>query len=122
MLERQKASLVVAAERSVAAEARSRDDAVARHEDRQPIPGTERARGAGGARAARERRELAVRDDLTAWDVAQRAREPAAERGQLLEVELDVREVDVGAGEVLAKPRDESRHEIVTATCIAFRY
>jgi hypothetical protein len=39
----------------------------------------------------------------------------------LLEVELDVGERDVFAGEERPKARDETRHEIVAVSCVSLR-
>ena len=59
-LELQQPPLVLDAERSVRADAAGGDDAVARHDEREPVLGAERARGAlrraGGRRAPRARR------------------------------------------------------------------
>ena len=91
---------------------------MARDEDAEAVLRAERAGGACGAGASGERRELAVRDDVAARDVAERARERLSVRRQVFEVELDVGEVFGRAGEVGAEPGDESWREIVTVRCV----
>src|SRR6185369_16124812 len=100
MLERQQAPFVVDSERAVAADPVGGDDAVARHERREPVLGTERPRGPGRAGAAGERRELAVGDDLAPGQRTQDALAVAVEA--LVVVELDV-------GEVVRAAREERR-------------
>src|ERR1051325_7411410 len=99
MLERQKAALVRRAEGAVPADTLRADDAVARDEDAEAVLRTERPCGAGGSGTAGERGELAVRDDVAARNRAQRTRELALERRQVVEIEIHVGEVDVGARE-----------------------
>ena len=77
-LELQQAPLVREPVRAVRAEPAGGDDAVARHEEAEPVAGAEAAGGARGAGRAGERGELAVRHDLAARDsrsaCAQRSR------------------------------------------------
>jgi len=92
---------------------------VARDEDAEAVLSAERARGACGAGASGESRELAVRHDFSARDVAEGARERLSVRGQVFQVELDVGKVLRGAGKEGAKPGDESWREVVSARCVA---
>jgi hypothetical protein len=97
------------------------NDAVARDEDSEVVLSAECSGGAGRAWAAGEGRELAVRDDLATPDVAERTCELATERRQFTQIELDVLEADLAAGEVPAQPRDQTWCEIVTAACVTVR-
>jgi hypothetical protein len=117
MLERQKPSLVRAAQGAVTAETAGGDDAVAGNEDGETILRAERASGAGRSGTAGKCGELAVGDYLAARDGTQDARELGAERCELAQVDVDIREVLVAAGEVAAESLDESWREIVTAAC-----
>ena len=98
-----------------AADAAGGDDAMARHDDREPVRGAERAGGALRVRVAGERRELAVGHDLAARNARRRSAERELERRRAVEVELDVGEVVLRApDEVRAQPLDELRCETVT--------
>ena len=80
-LEREQPALELRAGAAVAADPVRGDDAVARDHERVAVLGAERPRRARGARPARERRQLAVGDDLTPRDrprSGQRARAAAA--------------------------------------------
>src|SRR5262245_56984794 len=95
--EREQPALVLDTARPVGAETRRRDDAVARHEDRQRVVRAERPRGARGPGPAGKRRQLPVGDHLSARHGAQRASELVLERSPV-DVELHVVERHVLAG------------------------
>src|SRR5262249_27727191 len=106
-LEREHAALVLRPERAVAADPAGRDDAVARDDDGEAVL---RAEGAGRPRRARpprERGQLAVGDELSARHRAQRLAERAREARVPVEVELDILELDLLAGEERREPRRE---------------
>jgi len=88
---------------------------VAGDDERVPVRGAERPCGTCRAGPTRERRELAVRDDVAARHRAQRLCEVALERRRPPEVDLDIREV-VG---VACEERVEARDELVVAICRA---
>jgi hypothetical protein len=116
MLEREEPALVRRAQRAVAAEALRGNDAMAWDEDAEAVLRAERSGRARRTGPAGKGGELSVRDDVAARNRAQRAREVASERRQLVEIELDVGEVVVGTGEEGAQARDESWHELGTVS------
>src|SRR5215210_1404726 len=116
-LERQEPTLVSEAEAAVAAEPCGGDDAMAGQENREPVPGAEAARRAGGAGAAGQPGELAVADDVTPGHPAERLRECRLEGRSPLLLERDVRERDGPAGEVRVETLEQLRHEPVALLC-----
>jgi hypothetical protein len=102
MLEHEEAAFVFGAEGSVPAEPVRADDAMAGDEDAEAVLRAERAGGTCGAGPTGESRELAVRDDVASGNVAERLHESLPVRRQVAEIQLDVREVVLGAGEVRA--------------------
>jgi len=99
---REKAALVLAAERSVAAEATCRDHAMARYDEGEAVPRTERAGGSLRVRVARKGGELPVRDGLTVRHLPQDSRHADLEVGAPGEIDLDILEGNALAGEVTA--------------------
>ena len=108
MLEREEAALVRRAQGSIASQPAGTHHAMGRDEDAEPVLRAERSGCACGAGTPGECGELAVGDDVAARQVAQRPCERLSVRRQLVQVEVDVGEVILTAGEVRAQPRDQS--------------
>src|SRR5688500_7164541 len=109
-LQGKEAARVLGAERTERAEARCRDHAVARNDEREAVARTERAGRALRIRMSRQRSQLSVRDALAVRNLPQRLRNRSLERRRPREIELDVREVDPLPVEVpLQRPRERVR-------------
>jgi hypothetical protein len=90
---------------------------VARDEDAEAIAGAEASGSPSRPGSTRERRELAVGDDLAPRHRQERRRKRGAERRLELEIELDARERHVLAAEKrLQKSHDRICHRIGTDT------
>src|SRR5262249_2159079 len=116
-LELQETTLVVDAERAVAAESPGGDDAVAWKDERQPVVGAEGAGRPRRLRTAGERGELAVADRLTVGHGAQGLCDRALERRAPLQIDGDVPERHPLALEVRGDPAGKFRHGSATDAC-----
>src|SRR5581483_11788389 len=113
-LEREQPPLVLEPERAVRAEAGRADDPVARDEEPEPVASAEAAGRARCARRSGKHGELAVADDLSRRDGAQRAGAPAVELRLVLEVDRNRVERRRVAVEVAADRGDHRRREAVS--------
>src|SRR5206468_6478374 len=91
--ELQQSPLVLHAERSVRPDPVSAHDAMARHDEREPVARAESPRRALRPRPPSQRSQLAVADDLPAWNAPQSGRERQFELGRTLQVDFDVEEI-----------------------------
>jgi hypothetical protein len=81
---------------------------VARHDEREPIAGADRAGCTLRAWVSGKSRELGVRDDLAVGNASHRSDNVALELSPAVVVDVDVPELDSVALEVGAEPLDKT--------------